>query len=37
MSLRHRRAGKTPLVTLDKEKEMGLAAEGAAKCLLLSL
>lgn len=28
---------KTPLVTLDKRKEMGLVAEGPAKCLSLSL
>lgn len=37
MSRRHRRDGKTPLVTLDKRKEMGLVAKGAAKCLSLSL
>lgn len=28
---------KTLLVTLDKRKEMGLVAEGPAKCLSLSL
>lgn len=36
MSPRHRRA-ETPLVALDKEKEMGLVAQGPAKCLSLSL